>query len=101
MDYTPKPADLILVRGTSPFDHVTETVSHSPYSHVAGIVKPNETFETQVLRGAEYNGLDFYRGGSDFYTCDTLTDEQRTRAVEYALSKAGTNYVELWGRSVQ
>lgn len=90
-----KPADLILVRGMSPCDRVIEGVSHSPYSHCAGLVKTNEVFETQVLRGAEYNGLDFYRGASDIYICDTMTDEQRQRAIEYALSKAGRPRAEL------
>ena len=90
--YQLKPADLIIVRGDGPVDKVIEAVSHSPYSHVAGVVRANEVFEAQALRTDGYNGLDFYRGYSDIYTCDALTDEQRQNIVLRVLANAGRHY---------
>lgn len=92
MDYIPRQCDLIFVRGMSPFDHLVESISHSPYSHVAMVVKPNETFETQALRGAEYNGLDVYRGASDVFTCDSMTDDQRAQAAAEIVKHANERY---------
>lgn len=90
--YTPRPADLIFVRGSGPIDRLIEIVSRSPYSHVAGLVKPNELIEAQGLRKTGYQGLDFYDGCSDIYTCDSLTDEQRQGIVDFVTKQVGTKY---------
>jgi hypothetical protein len=76
-----KPADLILVRGEDLIGNTIELITHSPYSHVAGIVKPNELIEAQGFRRTGYQALDFYAGKADVYTCDELTDEQRAQIV--------------------
>lgn len=89
---TIKPADLIFVRGNGPIDHAIESISHSSYNHVAGLVKPNELFEAQALRNVGYQALDVYKGDADIYTCDELTDEQRQQIVQYVLDHQGEHY---------
>jgi uncharacterized protein YycO len=87
-----KPADLIFVRGDGLIDRIIESVTHSPYSHVAGVVKPNELVEAQGGRRTGYAALDFYAGAADIYTCDIMTDEQRKMAVEFVIREVGTRY---------
>ncbi len=92
LDFTIKPADLILVRGDGLIDKAIEEISHSPYSHVAGLVKPNELIEAQAFRRTGYQGLDYYHGVSDVFTCDSLTDEQRNQIVAFVMKEVGTEY---------
>lgn len=90
--YTLRQADLIFVRGKGLSDRVIENITHSPYSHVAGIVKDNELVESQFPGGVRYQALDAYDGYADIYTCDALSDEQRQGIVAYVLSKLGARY---------
>jgi hypothetical protein len=92
MDYIPKIADLILVRGTSLIDRTIESVSHSEFSHVAGLVKPNELIEAQGFRRTGYQALDFYDGKADVFTCDGLTNTQRRMILAYVIKEVGTRY---------
>lgn len=85
-------ADLILVRGDSFIDRGIELVSHSPYSHTAGIVRDGELIEAQFGRTTGYEPLDAYNGEYDVYTCDTLTDDQRTAIVRWVCREIGTPY---------
>jgi uncharacterized protein YycO len=87
-----KPADLIFVRSDGPIDRIIESITHSPYCHVAGVVKPNELIEAQALRKTGYAALDYYAGAADVYTCDIMTDEQRKKAVEFVIREIGTRY---------
>jgi hypothetical protein len=88
-------ADLILVRGDDLIGEVIETITHSPYSHVAGVVKPNELIEAKGFRKTEYQGLDYYVGKADVYTCDELTDEQRAQIVSNVEKFVGRRYSYL------
>ncbi|KIL42092.1 hypothetical protein SD70_02595 [Gordoniibacillus kamchatkensis] len=90
-----RPADLILVRGEDLIGNTIELITHSPYSHVAGVVKPNELFEAQAFRRAGYQGLDFYAGRVDVFTCDELTDEQRVQIVAEVERYDGRRYSYL------
>lgn len=97
-----RPADIILVRGTGFTDHVIEGVTLSPYSHATGLVKPNELIEAQAFRTTGYQGLDFYKGSSDIFTCDELTDDQRQRIVAFVMAEVGTRYdYALIGRELE
>lgn len=87
-----KPGDLVFVRGTDWIGRVVEEVTQSPYCHVAGVVKENELIEANAFRKTGDVGLDFYRGRSDVYICDILTDEQRQKIVEYVSAFVGTHY---------
>lgn len=87
-----RPADLILVRGSGVLDRAIEGITHSEYSHATGLVKPNELIEAQAFRTTGYQGLDYYQGRSDVYTCDSLTDEQRQQIVAFVMREVGTRY---------
>lgn len=84
--------DLIFVRGSKWINKEIESITHSPYYHVAGIVKENEVIEAQGFRKTGYQGLDFYSGHTDLYKCDSLTNEQRQKIVDYVISEAGSHY---------
>lgn len=90
-----KTCDLILVRGNDGVSHEIEWVTHSPYSHLAGLVKPNELVEAQAFRKTGYQGLDYYQGCSDVFTCDIATDEQRIQMVENVERFVGSHYSYL------
>lgn len=84
-------ADLILVHGDGWISQGIEDITHGKYSHVAGIVKPNEMVEAG-WRKVQYQGLDYYNGQYDVLTCDMLTDEQRQRIADYAMKQVGKRY---------
>lgn len=88
-------ADLILVNGAGIISDTIERITRSPYSHVAGVVKEYELIEAQGLRKTGYQGLDFYAGAADVYTCDELTDEQRARIIANVTRCVGRRYSYL------
>jgi uncharacterized protein YycO len=87
-----KPGDLVLVKGTDFIAKAIEDVTHSPYSHVAGIVAPGQLVEAQGFRKVGYQDLGAYVGQADVYTCDKLTDQQRTIITSYVKDKIGNRY---------
>lgn len=86
------PGDLVFVRGTEITSKAVEDITHSPYSHVAGIIKQNELIEAQAFRKTGYLSISVYDGCSDVYTCPTATDAQRQQIVNFVVSKIGTHY---------
>lgn len=90
-----KPADLILVRGEDLIGNTIELITRSPYSHVAGLVKQNELIEAQAFRRTGYQGLDFYAGHADVFTCDELSDKDRARIIAGAEKYVGRHYSYL------
>jgi hypothetical protein len=90
-----KLADLVLVRGNEGLSYEIEWITRSPYSHVAGVVKPNELIEAQAFRKTGYQGLDYYSGCSDVFTCDIATDEQRDQIVANVERFIGSHYSYL------
>jgi hypothetical protein len=95
MDYEMRLGDLVLVRGTEGLSREIEWITHSPYSHVAGLVKPNELIEAQAFRRTGYQALDTYSGCADVFTCDHLTDEQRATIVAGVERYIGRRYSYL------
>ena len=87
-----KPADLILVKGTDWISKTIEDVEHSPYSHVAGMVKENVLIEALGFKRTGYQALDYYAGRADVFTCDELTEEQRRLIIEYVKQEVGGHY---------
>ncbi|GIM47050.1 hypothetical protein DNHGIG_25990 [Collibacillus ludicampi] len=87
-----RPGDLIFVGGSDLLGRIIEEVTDSPYCHVAGLVKENELIEAQGFRKTGYQGLDYYAGRADVYTCDSLTNEQIKEIVEYVTDFVGTRY---------
>ncbi|UUZ80622.1 hypothetical protein LJK88_38180 [Paenibacillus sp. P26] len=90
-----RPGDLVLIRGVTLIGDTIEFITHSPYSHLAGVVNPQQLFEAQGFRRAGYQSLIFYAGRGDVYTCDELTDCQRRRIVVAAERHAGAAYSYL------
>lgn len=90
-----KPADLLLIRGEGLISDAIKDITHSPYSHLAGLVKPNELLEAQGFRRTGYQGLDYYAGCADIYTCDTLTDAEREQMVKHIQTYVGRRYSYL------
>jgi hypothetical protein len=83
------------VRGSGAISGIIEGVTHSPYSHVAIVVKENELIEAQGFRPVGYQALDFYSGCADVYTCDELTDDDRVAIARYAEGFEGRHYSYL------
>lgn len=87
-----KLGDLILVRGTGPISRAIEEITDSPYSHAAGLVGENELIEANGFRRIGYEALHEYADVGDVFTCDTLTDEQRRKIVDYVKREVGGHY---------
>lgn len=85
-------ADLIFVRGMGFIARVIEDITICPYSHIAGLVKPNELIEADGFRRTGYQALDFYDGKADVFTCDGISTTQRRLILGYVLKEVGTRY---------
>ena len=90
-----KPSDIVLVRGTGPISTGIEIVTNSPYSHVAGLVRPGELIEANGFRKTGYQAVDCYDDQADVFRCDVATDEQRDKIVEYVTKEVGEHYSYL------
>lgn len=77
------------------FDRVIERVTHSPYSHVAGVVFPGQLMEARASRRVGYLPMSTYAGKADLYTCDELDDHQRAGIRDYVLREYGYDY-DYW-----
>ncbi|WP_067932205.1 hypothetical protein [Alicyclobacillus kakegawensis] len=93
MDY--RIADLVFLRGVHLFDRVIQRVTHSPYSHVAGVVLPGQLMEARASRRVGYVPLSAYKGLADLYTCDELNEGQRAGIRDYVLREYGYDY-DYW-----
>lgn len=85
------PGDLILVKGAGIISKAIEDVEHSPYSHVAGYVKPGELIEANGWRKTGYQALDYYRGCANVFRCK-LTGTERKTIMEYVAKEVGGRY---------
>lgn len=84
--------DLIFVRGVGFVSKAIEGVTKSPYSHVAGLVKPNELLESNGFRRIGYEALDRYKGCADIFTCDLATEKQREQMVRNGVKEINDPY---------
>jgi uncharacterized protein YycO len=87
-----RPGDLLLIQGNTWIDKVIKRITGSPYSHVAGVVGPDEAVEIRPFQRTNYQKLENYTGRVDVFTCNSLTDDQRRKIVEHAVQKVGTKY---------
>jgi len=96
-----KQADIIAYRGNySLVSMLIRKISKSNYSHVGisvgnGLVVESDGYVGKVA----YRSLNDYQGTIDIYSCEQLTDEQRQRICDYAISKIGDKYsyfLTLW-----
>ncbi len=87
-----KPGDLIFIRGTQGIAAPIQKITHSPYTHIAGLLPDNRVFESQALRRTGPQPLETYRGVSDVYTCPELTASERDAIVRAVMQWIGTRY---------
>ena len=85
------PADLVIVRGTSPIDRMIEDVEHSPYSHVAGYVGGGLVIQAEGCKPTGYAPLAFF-AGQPVFRCALLTDGQRRQIVDWVTDRIGSHY---------
>lgn len=88
-----KIGDLIFYKNPTLIGKEIRELQNSPYSHVAGVIKPNELIEADWF-GVEYEALDTYVGMSDIYRCD-ISDIQREQLAQYVTKQLGKRYSYL------
>lgn len=86
-----KPGDILLEFGSGLIGGAIDRITHSKYSHAAGIVKTNELIEAN-WQGVQWQALDYYAGCADIFTCDVLTDQQREQIQVLAIREVGDPY---------
>jgi len=84
-------ADLVIVRGTSPFDRVIEDVEHSPYSHVVGYVGGGLVIQAEGCKPTGYASLSFF-AGQPVFRCALLAEGQRRQIVDWVTDRIGSHY---------
>lgn len=87
-----QPGDILLIRGNTLIDRIIKLVTRSPYSHVVGVVNPNQVVEILPLSTARYKKLQGYNGQADVFTCDRLSAEDRKKIVSDVTANIGTSY---------
>ncbi|WP_425805507.1 hypothetical protein ACHOLT_02245 [Desulfitobacterium sp. Sab5] len=87
-----QPGDLLLIQGNTWIDKVIKRITGSSYTHVAGVVGPDEAVEILPFKRTNYQKLETYTGRVDVFTCNSLTDDQRRKIVEHAVNKVGAKY---------
>lgn len=92
MGYNVKPADLLLVHGTDFVSESIEYVTKSSYSHVGGFVSPRLLLEANGFKRTGYQFPGAYKGCSDVFTCDSLTDDQRQKMIAHLQTYIGRRY---------
>lgn len=97
-----RPGDILLIEGNTWIDKVIRLITGSSYTHVAGVVNPDEAIEILPFKKTGYQKLRTYAGRAHVFTYDNLTDEQRRKITEYIFSRLGTKYdykLVLWEAS--
>lgn len=87
-----QPGDILLLSGNHWVDKIIKLVTQSPYSHVAGVVNPNQVVEISPLSTVRYKDLQEYNARADVFTCNQLSEDDRKKIVDYVTAKIGTSY---------
>lgn len=90
-----KPCDLILVRGKGFLNEEIKEITHSTYSHVAGVVLGNMIVEAQGFSKVRVQSLEAYAGSYDVYRYEGLTNEQALNILKYVRKQVGKRYSYL------
>lgn len=86
-----KLGDLILVRGHGIISRAIEQIENNPFSHTAGLVKPNELIEAN-WQGVQWQALDIYAGRADIFRSPFLTPEKRAQIPSLAIAELHNPY---------
>ncbi len=87
-----QPGDILLIRGNTWVDKIIKLVTRSPYSHVVGVINPNQVVEILPLSTTRFKTIQDYTGRADVFTCVRLSNDDRTKIVSYVTGKIGTTY---------
>ncbi|GAB6156569.1 hypothetical protein JCM17380_53220 [Desulfosporosinus burensis] len=87
-----QPGDILLISGNTLVDKIIKLVTRSPYSHVVGVVNPNQVVEILPLSTARFKKIQDYTGRADVFTCERLSNDDRRKIVDYVTGKIGASY---------
>jgi len=90
--YEIQPGDILLIRGNTWVDEIIKLVTRSPYSHVVGVIDPNQVVEILPLSTTRFSKIQDYAGRADVFTCTGLSNDDRTKIVSNVTAKIGTTY---------
>lgn len=87
-----QPGDILLIRGNTLVDKIIKLVTRSPYSHAVGVVNQNQVVEILPFSTTRVKKIQDYTGCADVFTCERLSNDDRTKIVSYVNGKIGTSY---------
>ena len=87
-----QPGDILLIRGDTWVDKIIKLVTRSPYSHVVGVVNSDHVVEILPFSTARFKKIQDYTGRADVFTCERLSNDDRTKIISYVNGKLGTSY---------
>jgi len=87
------PYDIILVRGTSIISYGIKYFTKSPYSHVALVVSPFMTFETDYKFPSTIRNLSYNKRNYEIYRLkEPLTNKQKQQVNDYIYNHVNDKY---------
>jgi len=92
---SPRPGDILLIRGTNFWDRVVERVTQSPYGHCAMLVDPGVLIESLNRQGVRLTPVSTYTG--DWYRAADAPPGTQAAAIRAAVSRIGQPYG--WGEA--
>ena len=92
---SPRPGDILLIRGTNFWDRVVERVTQSPYGHCAMLVDPGVLIESLNRQGVRLTPVSTYTG--DWYRAADAPPGTPAAAIRAAVSRIGQPYG--WGEA--
>lgn len=87
-----QPGDILLISGNTLVDKIIKLVTRSPYSHVVGVVNPNQVVEILPLSTARFKKIQDYTGRADVFTCERLSNDDRRKIISFVMGKIGASY---------
>lgn len=88
-----KPADIILMKGSSPISREIEFITQSQFSHVALIFDPEKMLTIEATpNGVIHGDLTKYTGCSSVFRLNEITEEQSEKILKFAEQQLGKPY---------
>lgn len=87
-----QPGDILLISGNTLVDKIIKLVTRSPYSHVVGVVNPNQVVEILPLSTVRLKKIQDYTGRADVFTCERLSNDDRRKIISFVMGKIGASY---------
>jgi uncharacterized protein YycO len=87
-----QPCDLLFYKGKGMLSRIVESVTDSPYSHVALILDSLHVVETDFFRPVNIYHISYPKGSYDIYRAEGLSSQQAQRIIEYTMTVLGQDY---------